>query len=83
MKTANESKQYAFLALRTIQIISIGCVVSGFIWSSSDWLLLTVLLDSPVTPLSVLLMLYGSCGSIVVEGIMRQLERHYKKKVRI
>lgn len=69
------------LALRSLQFISIGCIIAGFIWSTSDYLLLTVLVDSPVTPLSILLMLYGIFGSSIIEVIIRFMDKHFKKKV--
>jgi hypothetical protein len=50
-------------------------VVVGFIWGSSDWLLASVLKDSPVTPLSVLLMLYGAVGLGVTEAVIRVVQR--------
>jgi len=50
-------------------------VVTGFLWALTDLLLVTVLVDSPVTPISVLLMLYGFIGSLLTEGIARWIAR--------
>jgi hypothetical protein len=63
------------LGLRVFQIICIASVITGFIWSSSDLLLATVLVDVPVTPLSVLMMLYGVVGVFGSEGAVRFLGR--------
>lgn len=66
-------KKYAVLPLRVIQIVCIAGVITGFIWASSDFLLVTVLVQAPVTPISVLLMLYGTMGSLLSEIIIRLL----------
>jgi hypothetical protein len=63
------------LALRLLQLLTIAMTATGFIWASSDWLLATVLVGVPVTPLSVLLMLYGAVGSIIIEGLIRAVKR--------
>ena len=70
-----EYKRTAMLATRLIQLLSIVLVLTGFLWASSDMLLITVLADSPVTPLSVLLMLYGFVGSLVSEVLARLISR--------
>ena len=70
-----EYKRTAMLATRLIQLLSIVLVLTGFLWASSDMLLITVLADSPVTPLSVLLMLYGTVGSLVSEVLARLISR--------
>jgi len=68
-------KRYVVLGLRVLQMICIGSFATGCIWASSDLLLNKVLIDVPVTPLSVLLMLYGGVGSIVNEAIIRLFNR--------
>ena len=68
-------KHSALLVTRLIQLLSMGLVITGFIWSSSDLLIATVLVDSPVTPLSVLFMLYGAMGSVLTELIARYITR--------
>lgn len=68
-------RDWAVIALRMLQLLTVAMVVTGFIWASSDWLLASVLVDLPVTPLSVLLMLYGSVGSIVIEALVRVVQR--------
>lgn len=69
------NKQLAIIILRLLQLLTVAMTVTGFIWASSDWLLATVLAKAPVTPLSVLLMLYGSVGSIVIEAMIRIVQR--------
>jgi len=71
-----EYKRTAMLATRLIQLTSIVLVITGFLWASSDMLLITVLKDSPVTPLSVLLMLYGFVGSVISEVLARLISRN-------
>ena len=68
-------KQTAVVALRCVQLICVASVVTGFIWSSGDFMLTTVLVGVPVTPLSILLMLYGTVGSLLIEGIVRFFNR--------
>jgi len=46
-------------------------MITGFVWGSSDFLLMTVLVEAPVTPLSVLLMLYGVLGTGLSEAAIR------------
>lgn len=70
-----EYKRTAMIGTRLIQMTSIVLVITGFLWASSDMLLITVLADSPVTPLSVLLILYGSVGSLVCEVLARIISR--------
>lgn len=67
------------LGLRTFQIICIGFTITGILWASSDILLTTVLVGAPVTPLSVLLMLYGSIGTLLNEAAIRMLNRKGRK----
>jgi hypothetical protein len=68
-------KSWFVLGLRFAQLITVMMVIVGLIWGSSDWLLASVLVNVPVTPLSVLLMLYGGVGSVVIEGIVRIVQR--------
>jgi hypothetical protein len=70
-------KVHLVLGLRSLQLLSIASVLTGFIWSSSDWLLLYILKDVPVTPLSVLLMFYGLFGSVFIEGTIRVVNRRF------
>jgi hypothetical protein len=71
----NGYKRLSIIVLRLLQLLSVALTVTGFIWASSDYLLVTVLVGVPVTPLSVLLMLYGSMGSIVIEALIRVVRR--------
>lgn len=66
-----EIKNYAVLSLRVVQLLCCAAIVTGFIWATSDLLLVTVLVEAPVTPVSVLLMLYGTLGTFLSEGIIR------------
>lgn len=68
-------RNYAILAFRALQILCISLAITGFIWASSDWLLMTVLVEAPVTPLSILLMLYGTLGTGLSEIAVRLLKR--------
>jgi len=62
--------------LRFIQILSIGSVITGFIWSSSDFLIATILASAPVTPLSALLIqFYGVIGTFGTELSIRWINR--------
>ena len=74
-----EYSKSALLVTRLIQMLSLSLVVTGFIWASSDLLLVTVLADSPVTPLSVLFMLYGLMGSVFTEAIARWITKSENK----
>lgn len=68
-------REASVLGLRSMQVACLGAVITGFIWATSDYLLLTVLVESPVTPLSILLMLYGTLGTGLSEIVVRLLNR--------
>jgi hypothetical protein len=68
------------LGLRFLQLVAAALCIIGLIWGSSDWLSAYVLKDSPVTPLSVLFMLYGFSGAVSVEAVIRLVERKTKTK---
>ena len=65
----------AVLGLRVVQLLSVAFVIVGFIWSTSDLLLATILVKAPVTPLSVLFMLYGVVGAFSSEAAVRVVRR--------
>jgi len=67
-------EKHAIIGLRLMQLLAIASAVTGFIWSSSDMLLLYVLVDTPLTPLSVLLLLYGVFGTFACEMPIRLLK---------
>jgi len=69
----------AVSGLRVIQIISLASIVTGFIWATSDILMTTVLIKAPVTPMSILLMVYGVFGTFLSEISVRILARIQKK----
>lgn len=73
-----DQKGYLILGLRILQLLTIGICISGFVWGSGDYLLATVLVDAPVTPLSVLMILYGFVGSLVIEATVRLLSKQPK-----
>ena len=50
-------------------------VITGILWAMTDMLLVTVLVESPVSPISVLFMLYGLFGSLITEVLARWLGR--------
>lgn len=68
-------KNSALFGTRLIQVVCLSLMVIGFVWSSSDFLLLTILADSPVTPLSVMFMLYGLLGSVLSELMARWINK--------
>ena len=65
----------AIVGTRVIELICIAFTISGFLWATSDLLLIHILVESPVAPLSVLFMLYGTMGTVVSEAIARWLGR--------
>jgi hypothetical protein len=67
------------LGLRFIQLVCVVSTITGFLWAMSDLLLVSVLANAPVTPLSVLLMLYGTAGSFCIEAVIRLLNRGAKR----
>jgi len=68
----------AIIAIRCIQMLCIAFMITGFIWASSDYLLVTALVNSPVAPFSLLLMLYGTMGLGFTEVAARILSRKAK-----
>ena len=71
-------QQQTILGLRVFQFLCIGFTVTGFVWSTADLLLTTVLVGAPVTPLSLLLLLYGCLGTLTTEGSIRIVKRKAK-----
>lgn len=72
-----ESKKYMVVSLRLIQLLATASFITGFLWAMSDWLLLSILVKAPVTPLSVLLMLYGTLGIALCEVSVRLINRRF------
>lgn len=70
-------KHATLLWMRVFQLVCLGFMLSGFVWASSDWLLIYVLVSSPVTPLSVLFMAYGSFGILLSELSVRLLSKRW------
>jgi TRAP-type C4-dicarboxylate transport system permease small subunit len=68
------------LGLRFMQLLAVALCFVGLIWGSSDWLSAYVLKDSPITPLSVLFMLYGFMGAGSIEVVIRLLQRKTDSK---
>ena len=68
-------KKSAIIGVRCLQMLCVAAMITGFIWSTADYLLATALVDSPVAPLSVLLMLYGTIGTLGTELSARLLSR--------
>jgi hypothetical protein len=71
----HDFKKMGILGLRFIQLIAISMFVVGFIWGGSDWINSLLPANSVITPLSVLLMLYGIIGSVVIEVAIRIVRR--------
>ena len=65
----------AILATRVMQLLCMALVVVGILWASTDLLMVTVLVESPVTPMSLLFILYGFIGSTLTELLARCLAR--------
>ena len=73
-----DCRKSVVIGLRVLQLLTIASAITGGIWASSDWLLLYVLVEAPVTPLSVLLIVYGIVGTIVCEAPIRLLRKQEK-----
>ena len=71
----HDLKKMGILGLRFLQLIAVGMFVVGFIWGGSDWISSLLPKNGPITPLSVLLMLYGIIGSLVIEVAIRVVQR--------
>ena len=63
------------LGLRFLQLIAVSMFAVGFIWGGSDWINSLLPANSVITPLSVLLMLYGIIGSMMIEVAIRIVRR--------
>ena len=68
-------KKNGILGLRFLQLLAISAFIVGFIWGGSDFLNSLLPANGPITPLSVLLMLYGIIGSLVIEVAIRVVQR--------
>ena len=73
--TEKEKGGNSILALRTLQIFCLAIVIVGFIWSTGDYITAMFPKDSIINPASVLMMLYGSIGTLGSEGIIRFLTK--------
>ena len=71
----HDFKKMGIIGLRFLQLIAVGMFIVGFIWGGSDWINSLLPKNGPVTPLSVLLMLYGIIGSLVIEVAIRVVQR--------
>jgi hypothetical protein len=71
----HDFKKTSIIVLRFIQLVAVSMFVVGFIWGGSSWINSILPKNSAVTPLSVLLMLYGVIGSLVIEGAIRVVQR--------
>jgi hypothetical protein len=80
MTQKKNTQEGAKVILRTAQVLCIGLVLMGFVWSTSDLLLNTILVNAPVTPMSVLLMLYGLLGTFGIEAVIRLLNRSFLQR---
>lgn len=69
------SKKLGVFGARFLQLISAALAVVGFIWATGDYLTSLFPSGSVVTPLSVLMMLYGSIGTVAFEVLVRFLTR--------
>jgi len=72
-------KQIALPCLRIIEILCVAVTITGFLWASSDFLVTSILVGVPVTPLSVLFMLYGFFGTGAIEIVIRLFNRKSKR----
>lgn len=70
-KGIGDYKSQIVLALRFFQILTVAMVAVGFIWGAGDVIMAWLPADTAVTPLSMLLMLYGTIGSSVIEIAVR------------
>ena len=63
------------IGARIIELVSMGFLISGLLWALADLMFIYVLVESPVAPLSVLFMLYGTIGTLASEIIARRIGR--------
>ena len=71
----HDFKKMGVIGLRFLQLIAVGIFIVGFIWGGSDWINSLLPANSVITPTSVLLMLYGIIGSLVIEVAIRVVQR--------
>ena len=62
------------LGLRFLQVIALSLVAVGFIWGLGDYIN-SLMPTGTSAPVSVLLILYGLVGSVMVEVPIRVLQR--------
>jgi hypothetical protein len=68
-------KNTLVLGLRFFQVLTTSFAIVGFIWGAGDFITSLFPSNSAVTPLSVLLMLYGVIGSAIIEVSIRLVQR--------
>lgn len=67
-------KGQGIVGLRFLQIISMAAVAIGFIWGFGDFIN-SLMPNGTSAPMSLLLILYGLVGSVVIEVPIRILKR--------
>jgi len=65
-----EIKEYSYIGVRLIEFICIAAIIFGALWEGTEIFNLT---------LPQFLMLYGSLGAVVSEGLARILKKKVKK----
>lgn len=75
IQTTVNYKHPLTLGLRLIQLLSFALVIVGFIWGTGDFISSFIPEDGPVTPLSLIFILYGGIGSGTIEVCIRLLNR--------
>ena len=67
---------------RSFQYFSVAMSIAGAVWASAEFMVGTVLVKSPVNPISVLMMVYGVVGAFASEMAIRMMETHIVKQKR-
>jgi hypothetical protein len=78
-KEETNYSKVGIIGFRCVEILCIGAIITGFVWASSDYLLATILAKSPVTPASVLMIVYGSLGTFLCEVTIWIFKRAEKR----
>lgn len=68
------TKAYGLPALKFIQFLALALVAVGFIWGLGDFIS-SLMPSGKSAPMSILLMLYGVVGALMIEIPIRWLQR--------
>jgi hypothetical protein len=82
VKQTQMKPEKMMVRIRSFQYFSVAMSIAGAVWASAEFMVGTVLVKSPVNPISVLMIVYGVVGAFASEMAIRMMETHIVKQKR-